>query len=142
MKKIVLSLSALFACLILFSCGNPISKMESLTEKVNKQGDEWVDPDKWESVMRDYADIVIAFSESTPTEEEFEDFSYAAKDFQSACYSVSNKKAKRARDKAEKRLDKDKKLEKQMKAANKRMSKMEKKFRKDDKDDDEEENDD
>ena len=139
MKKIVFSLSALLMCLMLASCGNAIQKMESLTEKVENQGDEWVDPDKWESVMRDCADIIIAFSETTPEEEEFESFGDAVKDFRSACYNIDNKKAKRARDKAEKRLDKDKNLEKKLKAATKRLEKMEKKFKKKNKDKDEDE---
>ena len=142
MKKIVLSLSALVMCLMLTSCGNPTSKIESLTEKIENKGDSWDDPDKWEDVLRDFADAYCSFAESTPEEEEFEDFKNAVSDFHSACYSVSNKKAKRARDKAEKRFDKDKKFEKQMKAANKRLEKMEKKFRKKDRDDDEEETED
>lgn len=139
MKKIVFSLSALLMCAMLASCGDPTSKVEGLTEKIENQGDEWTDPDQWESVYRDLADAVITFSESTPTEEEFETFTEAVQDFQSACYNIDNKKAKRARDKADKRIDKDKELSKKVKDANKRLRKMEKKFKKKDKDEEEEE---
>lgn len=139
MKKILFSLSALLMCAVLSSCGDPTSKVEGLTEKVENQGDEMVDPDQWESVYRDLADAVISFSESNPTEEEFETFTEAVQDFQSACFSIDNKKAKRARDKADKRIDKDKELSKKLKDANKKMRKLEKKFKKDDKDEEEEE---
>lgn len=136
MKKIVFSLSAFVMCLILASCGNPTSTIASLTEKIEKQGDEWVDADKWEDALTEFAQAYCKFAESDPEEEEFTDFKYAVQDFHSACYSIDNKKAKRARDKAEKRVDKNKDLEKSMKAANKRLEKMEKKFRRAERDDD------
>ena len=139
MKKIMFSLCTLLVCGMFASCGDPTAKLEGLTEKVEEQGDEWTDPDQWESVMRDYADAVMAFADSNPTEEEFENFSDAAKDFQSACYSIDSKKAKRARDKAEKRLDKDKELEKKMKDATKKLKKIEKKIKKKEKEEKEEE---
>lgn len=115
MKKVLFSLAALAMVFFMSSCGDPTKKIEKLTEQIEENGDDWKDVDKWESVLRDFADAFSEFVESDPTEEELDDFEEALKDFYRAVRNLDGK-AERMFDKANKKLDKDKDLNKKMEA--------------------------
>jgi GTPase involved in cell partitioning and DNA repair len=129
MKKLIYSLSVFLMAFMMASCGDPISKVQSLTEDVEKYGDEWTDESQWDDAMVTLANAMIDFADSDPDEEAYEEFKEAVEDCYSAFYDISEKKAKKARDKASDKFDKNHKdLKKEMDKAEKKLKKMSKKF--------------
>lgn len=143
MKKLVLGVCALFICFMLASCGgSPTDKIKSITEDIEKNGDEWTDWEKWDEVQVEVANCLIEFAESDPTKEEYEDFKEAIEDMGKAAQDIDDKAAKKARDKADDKFDKEHKdLKNDLKKAQKNLSKIAKKYEKDDEDEDEDEDD-
>ena len=143
MKKLVLGVCALFICFMLASCGgSPTDKIKSITEDIEKNGDEWTDWEKWDEVQVEVANCLIEFAESDPTKEEYEDFKEAIEDMGKAARDIDDKAAKKARDKADDKFDKEHKdLKNDLKKAQKNLSKIAKKYEKDDEDEDEDEDD-
>lgn len=129
MKKILFSICAVFMAFMMASCGDPTSKVKSLTEDIEKNGDEWTDEEQWDSAYETIATCVIEFAESDPDQDAFEEFKDACEDCYSAMYDISEKKAIKARKKAEDKFEKKHKdLKKDMDKAEKKMKKLIKKF--------------
>jgi hypothetical protein len=139
MRKVLFGLSAILMCVLLASCGSPMSKLQSIIDDMAENGKEY-DADKWESVIRDVADLQLAFWESEPTKAEIKEFDKLGKSFEKALSKVSkSKKAEKAFEKAYKALNKDKEFKKLIKDADKAESKARKAAKKADKDDDDDE---
>ncbi len=113
-------------CLLLSSCGNSIAKLESIVEDIKTDGKNW-DADQWESVIRDVADLHIAFWESEPTKADIKAFDKLGDKFVKAVEKAAkSNKSQKALEKAYKVLNKDR----DFKALNRKIEKMESKARK------------
>ena len=123
MRKTIFSLLAATLCLIITSCSNPVSKMQSLAEDIDNNGNEWTDADKWESVIEDVMIAACEFMESDFTEEELLDFAEALTDLAKAVNDIDDRKAKKAMQKGGKAVSKNKELDKRMKKAMKKADK-------------------
>ena len=123
MKKILFSLMAATLCLMMTSCGSPASRVQSLADDIEKNGNEWTDADTWESVIEDFANATCDFLESDFTEDEAVEFGEACSAFMDAVRDIDDSKAKKAIKKAGKAIDKNKDLEKRIKKAAKRAEK-------------------
>ena len=123
MRKTIFSLLAATLCLIITSCSNPVSKMQSLAEDIDNNGNEWTDADKWESVIEDAMTTTCEFMESDFTEEELLDFAEALTDLAKAVNDIDDRKAKKAMQKGGKAVNKNKELDKRMKKAMKKADK-------------------
>lgn len=138
MKKLVFGVCALFICFMMASCaGSPISKLKSITEDIEKNGNDWTDVEKWDEVLTEAANCVIAFAESDPSKEEIEEFVDVNDDLDSATRDIDDEKAEKALHKAQDKFEKNHKdLYKDLEKALKKIRKMTKKYEKDDDDDD------
>ena len=142
MRKVLFSLGTILMCVLLASCGNPMSKLESIIDDLAENGKGY-DTEKWESVLRDVADLQLAFWESEPTKADIKEFDKLGKSFEKALTkAMKGKKSQKALEKAYKALDKDKEFKKLIKAADKAETKARKAARKAAKDDDEDEDED
>ena len=143
MKKLVFGLCALFMCFMFASCGgSPTDKIKSLTKEIEKNGNDWTDPDQWDEVIKEGFNCIIEFVESDPSDKEFEEFLEVATDFESSMKEgIDDDKAKKAMYKARK---KHKGLRRDAENAVKKKLKSIKKNEKDDDDsgDDEDEDED
>ena len=141
MKKLVLGVCALFICFMLASCGgSPTDKIKSITEDIEKNGDEWTDWEKWDEVQVEVANCLIEFAESAPTEEEFEEFREAIEDLAEAANDIDDKAAKIARDKADDKFGEEHKdLKDDLEKANRKLTEIAKMYMQDDDDDDDDE---
>ena len=110
-------------CLMMTSCGSPASRVQSLADDIEKNGNEWTDADTWESVIEDFANATCDFLESDFTEDEAVEFGEACSAFMDAVRDIDDSKAKKAIKKAGKAIDKNKDLEKRIKKAAKRAEK-------------------
>ena len=129
MKKILFSLMAATLCLMMTSCGDPTSTIKSLTEDIENNGDEWTDESQWDDSMVSFANACIDFANSDPDEDAYDDFIDACAEYYSAMYDISDKKAKKARDKAESKFDKNHKdLKKDLDKARRKLEKIKKDF--------------
>ena len=129
MKKLILSLSAILMAFMMTSCGDPTSRVKSLTEDIEKNGNDWTDEAQWDDAMVTIAEAIIDFANSDPDEDAYEDFKDAVKDCYTAVDDIDDKKAKKARDKASDKFDKNHKdLKKEMEKAEKKLRKISRKF--------------
>ena len=51
-----------------------VGKAKDFVAEIEKNGNDW-DADKWESVMNDMLDLTLDFYKSSPTKEQYEEFS-------------------------------------------------------------------
>ena len=123
MKKIIYGLMAATLCLMMTSCGTPASKIQSIADDIDKNGNEWTDADQWESVIEDVITTTCEFMESDFTEEEILDFAEALTNLGEAVKGIDDKKAKKAMEKAGKAINKKKDLSKRMEKAMKKADK-------------------
>ena len=129
MKKLIFSLSAILMAFMMASCGDPTSKVKSLTEDIEENGNDWTDESQWDDAMVTLAEAMIDFADSDPDEDAYEDFKDALEECYAAVYDIDDKKAKKARDKASDKFDKNHKdLKKDMDKAEKKLKKLSKKF--------------
>jgi hypothetical protein len=123
MKKILYTLMAATLCLMVASCGNPASRIQSLAENIENNGDDWTDADQWEGVLEDFATATCDFLESDFTEDEAIEFGEACSSFMEAISDIDDRKAKKAMEKGAKAIGKNKELNKRLKKAGKRAEK-------------------
>jgi hypothetical protein len=142
MRKVLFGLSAILMCVLLASCGNPMSRLESIVDDMTENGKEY-DSDQWESVLRDVADLQLSFWESEPSSADIKEFDKLGRSFEKAIdKAMKSKKSLKAFEKAYKALDKDKEFKKLIKdgeKAEKKARKAAKKSAKDEEDDEDEE---
>ena len=75
MKKVLFGLCALMVCCFMSSCSTDyVGKAKDFVAEIEKNGNDW-DADKWESVMNDMFDLTLDFYKSSPTKEQYEEFS-------------------------------------------------------------------
>lgn len=142
MRKVLFGLSAILMCVLLASCGNPMSRLESIVDDMAENGKEY-DSDKWESVLRDVADLQLAFWESEPSSADIKEFDKLGKSFEKALTkAIKSKKSEKAFEKAYKALNKEKEFKKLIKDGEKAETKARKAAKKADKDEDEEDEED
>lgn len=110
-------------CLMITSCGNPASRIKSLAEDIENNGNDWTDADQWEGVMEDLATTICDFLESDFTEDDLEEFGDAASELADALKDIDEDKVFKAINKASKKIEKNKDLKKRMKAAEKKAKK-------------------
>lgn len=128
-KKFLLGFTGLLMCFLFTSCGNPISKMESLVKDIEKNGDEWTKPDQWDEALVIQANCLIDFINSDPTEDEYEAFKEAIDDLGGAMSDLTESKAERARDKAISKFEKNHKdLQKDFDKAMRKFNRLGRKF--------------
>ena len=141
MKKLAFGILALLVGIVISSCSKSAegskNSMESLADDISENGNDWDDPDKWESAMRDYAQTIIDFANSDPSKEECKSFAKAVKKFEKAAKKIKNEKALKALNKAQKAISKDKDLKKELKSAMKKLDKLDKKYKLSEDEDDE-----
>ena len=123
MKKILFSLMAATLCLMIASCGSPASKIKSLAEDIENNGNDWTDADQWQSVLEDFATAACDFLESDFTEDEAIEFGESCSEFIDAIKDIDERKAQKAMEKAGKAVEKNKELQKRLKKAGKRAEK-------------------
>ena len=104
MRKVLFSLGTILMCVLLASCGNPMSKLESIVDDVSENG-KGFGTEEWESVLRDVADLQLAFWESEPTKDDIKAFDKLGKSFEKALSKAmkSNKSQKALEKEAEKK---------------------------------------
>lgn len=142
MRKVLFSLGTILMCVLMASCGNPMSKLESIIDDVSENG-KGFGTEEWESVLRDVADLQLAFWESEPTKDDIKAFDKLGKSFEKALSkAMKSNKSQKALEKAYKALDKDKEFKKLIKAADKAETKARKAAKKAAKNDDEDEDED
>ena len=142
MRKVLFGLGAILMCVLLSSCGNPLSKLQSLADDMAENGKDW-DEDQWESVLRDAAELELAFWESEPTKEEIKEYDKLDKVLSKAVKKATkSKKSEKALEKAYKALMKDKEFKELLKDGEKAEKKARKAAKKSAKDDDEDDDDD
>lgn len=142
MRKVLFGLSTILMCVVLASCGNPMSKLEGIIDDMSENGKEY-DVDKWQSVLQDVADLQLSFWESEPTKDDIKAFDKLGTRFQKALTKATkSKKSEKAFEKAYKALNKDKEFKKLIKDAEKAETKARKAAKKAAKDDDEDEDED
>ncbi len=129
MQKIFFSILAVLACAVMTSCGDPVSKVKSIAEQIEKEGNEWTDADQWESAANELLDAFCEFAESEFDEDQLSEGAEAVSDLISALTEVDDSKAIKAIGKAAKRLEKDKSLKKRMETASKKLEKRAKKLK-------------
>lgn len=110
-------------CLMMTSCGNPISKIKSLTEDVENNANDWTDADQWVSFLEDMASTTCDFLESDFTEDELLEFGEAMSDLVDALRDVDDSKAEKAARKAGKTFEKNKEMKKRLEKAEKKAKK-------------------
>lgn len=123
MKKIVFSLMAATLCLLMTSCGSPASRLQSLADDIEKNGNDWTDADKWESVMEDLLTMTCDFLESNFNEDEVMEFGESLTNLVDALRGIDDNKALKAIKKAQKAMSKKKDLQKRLKSAQKKADK-------------------
>ena len=141
MRKVLFGLGTLLMCVLMASC-NPISKLQSIVDDMVENGKEY-DEDKWESVLRETAELQLSFWESEPSKDDIKEFDKLGKQFSKALSKATkSKKSEKAFEKAYKALNKEKDFKKLIKDADKAETKARKAAKKAAKDDDEDEDED
>jgi len=131
MKKVFFGLFAILTCFIFASCSsNPTKTLESLTEEI-ENGDNFSVKEVYNMEIK-ATKAQIKFYESDPTEEEYEDFKDALKEFNKSQWGLLGKLDKEAIKEAEKMDDKElKELQKELKKVKKEFDKKWSKKQKD-----------
>ena len=117
MKKILYSLMAAMLCLVMVSCSNSTGTIKSIANDIKNNGNEWTDPDKWESAAKDFFVACCDFGESNFSEAEAKEFAKACMEVVDAIDGIDDREAQKALAKGLKRLGDDDELGDRLKEA-------------------------